>query len=540
MPAVVRAGEEKTMDRTQRFACILAALITAYMLGPAEYIPVWVNEQAVSAAPLDPVVTNVQVNQVFDGPFLKNTQVEPSLAQNPTNPLNLVASSIDLIGQPSCTNTTPSNCIVSNDSRAGFYASFDGGYTWPCQGLLDVSSAGYRGGGDPVQAFDSRGSAYLAVLGSPRALSAGRDQIVTGLTSDVLLAKSVDGGCTYGPVTNISGDSPAMFDDKDAIAADASPDSPYRDNVYAAWTTFVGPAGQIVFTRSTDRGNTWSRPRPISPADQHFNKGVSEFRQGAAIKVASNGTVYVAWMDTAAQRPAYMLVTSQDGGRSFSQPAAIAPVNDELVLQGARTVLLPGTSFVQFARVLPSLSVGPNGHVYAGWSEYTNGHAVIKLVTSMNGLDWSPVATIADVPGRSAIFNALSADGASNVNLVFQAIDDLPAGTAPGAGVARYATYYSRSVDNGMTFTRPVAISTAESDPDGSSTPTLLTQFIGDYITTVSDGTHTYAVWTDLRNASPCAAVDLYRAGLASKPNIISQCPLVFGNLDIYLAVVGH
>ncbi len=38
-----------------------------------------------------PPTTNVQVNQVFDGPFVPNRQNEPSLAQNPTDSLNLIA-----------------------------------------------------------------------------------------------------------------------------------------------------------------------------------------------------------------------------------------------------------------------------------------------------------------------------------------------------------------------------------------------------------------------------------------------------------------
>src|SRR5260370_8901789 len=50
--------------------------------------------------------TNVQVNQAFAGPFPTNKQNEPSLAQNPTNTLNLIAPSNDEIGEPACTNTT--------------------------------------------------------------------------------------------------------------------------------------------------------------------------------------------------------------------------------------------------------------------------------------------------------------------------------------------------------------------------------------------------------------------------------------------------
>src|SRR6266567_8977959 len=68
--------------------------------------------------------TNVQVNAVFPGPFPTNKQNEPSLAQNPTNPLNLISGSNDEIGLPACTNTTPSSCpITPGISIAGFYAS---------------------------------------------------------------------------------------------------------------------------------------------------------------------------------------------------------------------------------------------------------------------------------------------------------------------------------------------------------------------------------------------------------------------------------
>lgn len=76
-------------------------------------------------------------------------------------------------------------------------------------------------------------------------------------------------------------------------------------------------------------------------------------------------------------------------------------------------------------------------------------------------------------------------------------------------------------------------------DPDGSSTNSLAAQFLGYYITTVANVSTFYAVWTDSRNASPCTAVDAFRAGTGPKPDVITQCPTTFGNTDIFLGTVA-
>ncbi len=96
----------------------LALLLIATIIAPLTLIPIHVSAKT----------SNVQVNAAFAGPFPTNKQNEPSLAQNPTNPLNLIAGSNDEIGEPSCTDTTPSSCpFVATVSVSGFYASFDGG-----------------------------------------------------------------------------------------------------------------------------------------------------------------------------------------------------------------------------------------------------------------------------------------------------------------------------------------------------------------------------------------------------------------------------
>ncbi len=116
------------------------------------------------------------------------------------------------------------------------------------------------------------------------------------------------------------------------------------------------------------------------------------------------------------------------------------------------------------------------------------------------------------------------------LDVVFQALTDLPAGTAPVPAWSATTATSPRSTDNGATWSSPATISKVSSDPDGStSTSGLAAQFLGDYITAVADSSHVYAVWTDSGNASPCAAVDAFRAGTGPKPNVITQCPATFG-----------
>lgn len=479
---------------------------------------------------------NAQVNAVFPGPFPTNKQNEPSLAQNPTNPLNLIAGSNDEIGEPACTNITPpSSCpFVPGVQSSGFYASFNGGKTWPCQGLIDLSAFNEYSFGDPSQAFDSKGNAYYGGLAFP--FPPSTEQAATGQQADFFVAKSTDGGCHYASAAKVSGSSPAIFDDKDAITADSNPSSPFHDNVYASWTKFTTGGDQIIFARSTDGGATWSNPKGISP---DYNNNHVGGRQGSAVKVGPDGTVYVVWFDTVNFQTVQRIAVSHDGGETFpAQNIIVAAVTDDFVNPA------PGSSFRQDARSFPSMAVGPDGAVYVAWVDRTgdpaSGHAVVHLTKSTTqGLTWSSPVVAGDVSGRSAFFASVAVESSVNVDVAFLALDDVPTGTAPGAGVVHYDAYFAPSTNGGASFSRPVKISTVSSDPDGSSTNSLGAQFLGDYITAVSGGGKLYVVWTDSRNATPCAAVDAFRAGTEPKPDVITQCPTTFGNTDIFLGIVA-
>jgi hypothetical protein len=190
------------------------------------------------------------------------------------------------------------------------------------------------------------------------------------------------------------------------------------------------------------------------------------------------------------------------------------------------------------------MAVAPDGTLYVAWANRTgdpaSGHAVVMVAKSTDGgLTWSAPVVAGNVPGQSAFFASITVAPDGTVDAVFQALTDVPAGTAPGPGAVSYDSYLTQSTDHGATWSSPATISTVPSDPDGSSTNSLAAQFLGDYITAVADSSHVYAVWTDSRNASPCAAVDAFRAGTGPKPNVITQCPATFGNTDIFIGIVS-
>ncbi len=510
-------------------------------------LPIAVALLLANSAMAGRVSKETQVNPVSSAGFSTNKQNEPTIAQNPTNPSNLIVGANDQSFEPGCQSgsaTTPPSCPrPPGISVAGFYATMDGGETW-CNGLIDLSTANEYAFGDPGLAFDSRGSAYYVTLGIPNPLP------TSNFTPDIFVVKSTDGGCHFPKETaaKVSGSGKGIADDKNAIAADANPSSLYRDNIYVAWTKIGGSgnANQIMFARSTDGAKTWSNPVSLSPSDSSS----TTYRSGAAIQVSPNGNVYVIWVDTKANNPhpaSIHLNVSQDGGKTFLPQGRDITVA-ELADNGAP--FLPGTSFRDGARVFPSFTIAPNGgalHVawisFAKSSSYPNGHAVVLTTHSTDlGMTWSNPIVAADQGDRNAFFASIAADRDDKVNLIFQSVESTT--FPPGAGVVKYDTYFAQSTNGGGSFSLPLRVSGVSSDPDVSSTQGLAQQFLGDYIGAVSDsqGGRVYGVWTDGRHGGACSAVDAFRKSPATTPipDVTKSCSNLFGDTDIYLAAINY
>lgn len=351
----------------------------------------------VLSSPLDGTsvaAPNVTANQDTAGA----PQNETAIAVDPNNPNRVVGSANDYVTRTWTCTKSGMPCSGLGDGYSGTYFSNDGGATWCCSSNLDGTSQGtlipgvthlsggqYDAGGDPAVAFDSRGNVYYAGLGFNRA-SAPNTVTVNKGTFDG------SGQLSWGAPTFINPTtSPAIFNDKEWIAADHYTTSRYRDRVYVSWTRFVfnGNNGNYVqspinFVYSTDGGHTFSAPQSIS--------GTVLYDQGSRPVVGPDGAVYV-FFDGAtrlATLDSTYVVKSTDGGVTFGKPVAISTLNE----------ISPPTDTAFRVNSFPAADVNPvNGDVYAAWStEESDAHghhaAAVYSVSHDGGATWASPAPI--------------------------------------------------------------------------------------------------------------------------------------------------
>lgn len=237
----------------------------------------------------------------------KNLIVESASAPAPQNESSIAVSPLD-----------PDFLISSAvDSRPGahVYMSYDGGHTWENK-FLGLVNGNWQSGNDPSVGFDHLGNAYVMYGAFPTPF--------TG-ESGVYIAKSTDKGANWTSHIIVIEHKGVMtldsaFEDKYYIEIDRSTASPYRGWMYTPWkrVTDRDSATQIVFTRSTDGGLTWSVPIPISPRKPGTSKHITFGQSFPLVKTGPNGEIYGVWNDGPARSIGF--VKSTDGGETWTQP----------------------------------------------------------------------------------------------------------------------------------------------------------------------------------------------------------------------------
>lgn len=276
----------------------------------------------------------------------------------------------------------------------GAMVSRDGGMSWKSTIIpgFDCRSAprdGWADTTDPVVAFDSEGVVYSAVFAFFLQYDSTGAQVSCCPNGEVSVVKSVDGGIHWAianqglplafyPTIDVS-------PDKQWIAVDSSPHSPFRDNVYVGWTVFDANGGEIWFSMSKDHGQHFTAPVMISSplTDGALNTYVF-------MGTGPDGTLYASYTsfpDPTSSRADVWVLSSRDGGSSFSSPRLAAS------FIALATLDLPNTSFRE--GIADNFAVDPaSGHLLFAL-EVDGGRGLdVQLTESIDGgISWSrPVA----------------------------------------------------------------------------------------------------------------------------------------------------
>jgi hypothetical protein len=207
---------------------------------------------------------------------------------------------------------------------------------------------------------DADGRVYIAWLD-------GRAKDKSG--AGAVFARSQDKGATIGANFVIDGMACPCCRPVAALAPDGT--------LWVAWRkTFPGNVRDIVVASSTDKGASFSQPMPVRKDGWVFDACP---HRGPSIAFDRQGRLYVGWYtEGTSEQPRIYLATSDDRGRTFSEPVSLH----------TSTTALPDHL---------RIAVHPDGAVIAVWEEVTGVRKrVVMRVSEDRGRSFGPVVTLSE------------------------------------------------------------------------------------------------------------------------------------------------
>lgn len=393
------------------------------------------------------------------------TQSEVHIAVNPNNP-NI------LLGGSNAANNSSTVTYVNQ----GYYVTTNGGQTWyGSDSLPHIPSGYYRS--DPVVAFDHLGNMYFNTLE------------YSSTEGDAVTLKSTNNGLTWS--TPVAVPNPGPDEDKNWIAIDVNPSSPYYGYIYTAYTEFGSTDPnyrKLEFSRSTDGGATFSPPVNMSGISGYLHQGVN-------LAVGTNGDVVAAFT----HYPTSTLTTSHvtfakstDGGQTWTQTFVVQNIND---IRGNLTKGGNSIRVNSFPYIAVDHSNGPRrGWIYITYAARpaTGQPPDVYLVKSTDfGNTWSAPAKVnSESANKDQWFPAIAVDPADgSVNICYYDSRNFPNNDST-------EVYLSRSLDGGVTW-EDIKVSDIAHLP--SAIAGLSTGYQGDYIGIAAKNSVVWPFWNDNR-----------------------------------------
>jgi hypothetical protein len=324
--------------------------------------------------------------------------------------------------------------------------------------------------------------------------------------SNILFSRSVDGGISYSPPTQL----PSVgFSFLPSVAASGN-------NVYVSWTS-VTTESDIFLITSTDGGLNFGSPVEVTIGDQSNAR--------SSVVAAYGNNVYVAWQDfsvsTSTLDPEIFFAVSTDGGLSFSSPINISNTPGRLdrnpaiaafegnvyvvwtecaqngtdcrifftkITDNGATFSIPAVALSNPESSLPDIAViGNTVYVVYGQTFTTVEGSIARDVFLLTSLDGGitfgqPINLSNSLAGISQNPN-IDVSG-SNVGVTWEERD--PFATSP-----HWEVFFRGSIDGGASFSSPISLS--------SSLGGTLDSTLNDIAVS---GNNVYSTWTVFLNGS--------------------------------------
>ncbi|HEY3929104.1 MAG TPA: sialidase family protein [Candidatus Koribacter sp.] len=389
------------------------------------------GDSATQGAPQVKVGPNMLVSR--DGDF---SHAELGVAVSPRNPKNIISAA-----------------ITASRGEGGFacktYASTDGGSSWTDSSFREQLEFG---GGDPQVAFGLHGTAYFTSLAFVKD-EKGNER------GGLFFYRSEDGGKTWQKPADL-----AWSWDHEVMTVDHSYGK-YSGRVYIS-VLWGYPEYKLGIFRSDDDGRTFT-----GPVEAASGKSVVGINTSKNIVLLSDGTLVLPYDDFEfdekraenAHSSNMWLVTSSDGGVTFSQPVKVG----SLEYNRSKT----GEGFQTMAAMAVDLSDKFKDRLYSTWTDYRTGAYRLWFASSKDrGLTWSePRQILGDLPTWASQYQpelAVNNDGVLGISW-------LDTRNSPNHDSKHYDEYFAASLDGGETFTAATRISDQTSTRTGKGNMAL-------------------------------------------------------------------
>lgn len=406
-----------------------------------------------------------------DSVVYADTEVEPQVAVNPTNPANLIGA----FQQDRWSDGGARGLVAARSS--------DGGASWTrnfapfsaCSG----GAAEYRRATDPWVSFDRAGRAYQ--------ISLSIDSAELGVSA-VLASTSANGGATWAtPRTIIRDTDPLNFNDKESITGD-----PARSGAaYATWIRGAFPSenqspaaqarsfsyrGQPMFSRTTDGGQTWSAP--VAMTNQNI------YAQGNQIAVLPDGTlvnVFAALFKGSGVQPnpnqVFMaVIRSENQGRTWSAPVKVANLGTALLTNPDIPNPASLSETVRAGDYIPDIAVDrSSGEIYVTWADGlgTAANNVVIARSGDGGRHWTAPSVVDRTPGPHAFNHAVAVADDGTVGVLYYDFRN----NTPDPGLPT-DVWLAQSTDGGVTWQEQHVTGPF----DMERAPVARGWFLGDYV----------------------------------------------------------